>query len=149
MGIFTPWKLANIMNQCFSLKQLVKHLPAYLYLCLCVCMPSHFGRVQLFVIHGLQPARLLCPWDSLGKNIGVGCRAILQEIFLTQALHLGLLYLLHCQAGSLLLDGPGIQKLYLSLRLPLTHIYVIMCYVGFPSILLIANNLIKLSQIFL
>ena len=22
--------------------------------------------------HGLQPARLLCPWDSLGKNTGVG-----------------------------------------------------------------------------
>ena len=24
-------------------------------------------------IHGLQPARLLCPWDSPGKNTGVGC----------------------------------------------------------------------------
>ena len=23
--------------------------------------------------HGLQPARLLCPWDSPGKNTGVGC----------------------------------------------------------------------------
>ena len=23
--------------------------------------------------HGLDPAKLLCPWDSLGKNIGVGC----------------------------------------------------------------------------
>ena len=23
--------------------------------------------------HGLQPARLLCPWDFPGKNIGVGC----------------------------------------------------------------------------
>ena len=23
--------------------------------------------------HGLQPARLLCPWNSLGKNNGVGC----------------------------------------------------------------------------
>ena len=25
--------------------------------------------------HRLQPARLLCPWDSPGKNTGVGCRA--------------------------------------------------------------------------
>ena len=25
--------------------------------------------------YGLQPARLLCPWDSPGKNTGVGCRA--------------------------------------------------------------------------
>ena len=24
---------------------------------------------------GLQPARLLCPWDSPGKNTGVGCHA--------------------------------------------------------------------------
>ena len=33
---------------------------------------------------GLQPTRLLCPWDSLGKNIGVGCHALLQGIFPTQ-----------------------------------------------------------------
>ena len=26
--------------------------------------------------HGLQPARLLCPWDSPGKNTGVGCLGI-------------------------------------------------------------------------
>ena len=28
--------------------------------------------------HGLWPAKLLCPWDSLGKNTGVGCHALLQ-----------------------------------------------------------------------
>ena len=28
--------------------------------------------------------RLLCPWDSPGKNTGVGCHALLQEIFPTQ-----------------------------------------------------------------
>ena len=33
---------------------------------------------------GLQPTRLLCPWDSLGKNTGVGCHFFLQRIFLTQ-----------------------------------------------------------------
>ena len=26
--------------------------------------------------HGLQPARLLSPWDSAGKNTGVGCHSI-------------------------------------------------------------------------
>ena len=36
--------------------------------------------------HGLQPARLLCPWDSPGKNTGVGCHSLLQGIFLTQGL---------------------------------------------------------------
>ena len=30
--------------------------------------------------HGRQPARLLCPWDSLGKNSGVGCHSLLQGI---------------------------------------------------------------------
>ena len=28
--------------------------------------------------HGLQPTRLLCPWDSPGKNNGVGCHFLLQ-----------------------------------------------------------------------
>ena len=31
-----------------------------------------------------EPARLLCPWDSPGNNIGVGCHALLQGIFPTQ-----------------------------------------------------------------
>ena len=31
--------------------------------------------------HGLQPAGLLCPRDSPGKNTGVGCHALLREIF--------------------------------------------------------------------
>ena len=29
--------------------------------------------VRLLRPHGLYPARLLCPWDSPGKNTGVGC----------------------------------------------------------------------------
>ena len=39
---------------------------------------------------GLQPARLLCPWDSPGKNTGVDCHALLQGIFPTQGLNPGL-----------------------------------------------------------
>ena len=33
---------------------------------------------------GLQPTRLLCPWDCPGKNTGVGCHFPLQGIFQTQ-----------------------------------------------------------------
>ena len=33
--------------------------------------------------HGLEPARLHCPWDSPGKNTGVSCHAVFQRIFLT------------------------------------------------------------------
>ena len=32
-------------------------------------------------LYGLQPTRLLCPWDSPGKNPGVGCHALLQGTF--------------------------------------------------------------------
>ena len=56
--------------------------------------------------YGLQPARLLCPWDSPGKNTGVGCHALFQRIFLTQRLNLHLLCLLHWQGGSLPLALP-------------------------------------------
>ena len=42
--------------------------------------------------HGLQPVRLLCPWDSPGKNTGVGCHSLLQGIFLTQGWNPGLLH---------------------------------------------------------
>ena len=34
--------------------------------------------------YGQQPTRLLCPWDSPGKNIGVACPVLLQDIFPTQ-----------------------------------------------------------------
>ena len=33
------------------------------------------------------PLRLLCPWDSPGKNTQVGCHALLQGIFPTQGLN--------------------------------------------------------------
>ena len=39
---------------------------------------------------GLQPARLLCPWDLPGKNTGVGCHPLVQGFFPTQGLSLGL-----------------------------------------------------------
>ena len=41
---------------------------------------------------GLQPTRLLRPWDSPGKNTGVGCHFLLQGTFLTQGLNPGLLH---------------------------------------------------------
>ena len=40
--------------------------------------------------HGLLPTRLLCPWNSPGKNTGVGSHSLLQGIFLTQGSNLDL-----------------------------------------------------------
>ena len=44
--------------------------------------------------HGLSATRLLYPWDSPGKNTGVGSHSLLYGIFLTQGLNPGLL---HCK----------------------------------------------------
>ena len=49
--------------------------------------------------HRWQPTKLLCPWDSPGKNTGVGCHFLLQGIFPTQGLNSGLLHhrqILYC-----------------------------------------------------
>ena len=39
--------------------------------------------------HRLYHIKLLCPWDSPGKNTGVGCHSLLQGIISTQWLNLG------------------------------------------------------------
>ena len=54
--------------------------------------------------HGLQPARLLCLWDSPGKNTGVVCHFLLQGIFPIQGFSL---CLLHWQMDSLPLSHLG------------------------------------------
>ena len=49
--------------------------------------------------HGLQPSRLLYPWNSLGPNTGVGSLSLLQRIFPTLELNPDLLHcrqILHC-----------------------------------------------------
>ena len=61
------------------------------------------GRVWLLWPHGLQPTRLLCPWNSLGKNTGVGGHFLLQRIFPTQGSNLSLL---HCR-WILTTEPPG------------------------------------------
>ena len=71
----------------------------------CSCMLSHFSCVRLLV----TPWTVACihPWNFPGKNTGVGCHTILQEIFLTRGLNSHLLHLLHWQAGSLPLVPAG------------------------------------------
>ena len=57
--------------------------------------------------HGLQLARLLCPWNFPGKNTGGGCNFLLQGIFTTQGSNPCLLHLLRWQADSLPLHHLG------------------------------------------
>ena len=57
--------------------------------CVCVCVRAHAHTYTHTHTHsvvsdslqpsGLQPTRLLCPWDFLGKNTGVGCHFLLSR----------------------------------------------------------------------
>ena len=49
---------------------------------------------------------LVYPWNFSGKNTGVGCHFLLQEIFPTQGLNLGLL---HCRQTLYHLSHQGSQ----------------------------------------
>ena len=85
--------------------------PGFQYLMCCCAMLSCPVPSNSLWPQGLQLARLLCPWDSPGKNTGVGCHALLQEIFSTQALNPGLphcrriLYQLNYQGSSTVLHA--------------------------------------------
>ena len=61
--------------------------------------------------HGLQPARLLCPWNSPGKNTEAGCHFLFQGIFSTQRSNLRLLSLLP-RRQILYAQSPGKPRVY-------------------------------------
>ena len=46
--------------------------------CVCVCVLVTQSCPTLRDPHGLQPTRLLCPWNSPDKNTGLGCHFLLQ-----------------------------------------------------------------------
>ena len=58
-----------------------------------------------------------------GENTGVGCHALLQEIFMSQGSKLCLLFLLHWHAGSLPLAQLGLatHSSLLAWRIPWTE----------------------------
>ena len=62
--------------------------------------PASYGVESMLVCPTLcnpmdfKLSKLLCPWDSPGKNTGVGCHSLLQGIFRTQGSNPGVL---HCR----------------------------------------------------
>ena len=74
---------------------------------LCMHAKSHKSCLTLCNYMDCSPTRLLCPWDSLGNNTGVGCHFLFQGIFLTQGLNPHHLCFLNWHAGSLPLAPPG------------------------------------------
>ena len=57
-------------------------------MCVCVCVCVCVMAQVCPILCDPMVTRLLCLWDSPGKNTGVGCRFLFQEI-LTQGLNPG------------------------------------------------------------
>ena len=72
--------------------------------CVCLIVSVVSDSLQPY---GLQPTRLLCPLNSLGKNTRVGSHSLLQGIFPTQRQNPGLL---HCRQIALPSEPPGKVK---------------------------------------
>ena len=73
----------------------IKHIYMSLYIASwCKVSISHSVVSDSLWPCGLWSTRLLCPWDSPGKNTGVGCHFLLQGTFSTQGSNTGLL---HCR----------------------------------------------------
>ena len=109
--------------------------------CVCVCAQSILG-VDSLQPHGLKPARLLCPWDSPGKNTGVVSHFLLQGIFPTQGSNPGLphcrriLYHVSYQGSPIISFNPHLYSLpflpSLTYRKLLSFIHVIKGRTYFP-----------------
>ena len=82
---------------------------------------------------GLWTASLLCPWNSPGKNNGVGCHSLFQGIFPTEGSNPGLPAL---QADSLPSESTGKCRvcidltIYLKLTNVLTELNELGCIKG-------------------
>ena len=78
-GFFTTWEALSPSKPpyllCIYLFRILLLTSAQLYLTLCDPMDC-------------SPPRLLSPWNSPGKNTGVGCHFLLQGIFPTQGSNL-------------------------------------------------------------
>ena len=83
--------------------------------------------------YGLWPSRLLCPWDSPGKNTGVGCYVLLQGIFPTKGWNPRLSHLPLWKAGSFPLSHPGSSVTLSTFTVFYNHLHHLQDLSTFPS----------------
>ena len=103
----------------------VQQIASVMHIHMSACMLSH---VCLILTPWTVATRFLCPWNFPGKNTGMGCHLLLQNIFLTQELNLCLLCLLHWQADSLPLCHLGSLHVHIStLLLPSIPFCLVVC----------------------
>ena len=120
--------------------------------CVCVCVFSHSAVCESLRSHELQPAKLLCPWDSPSKNTGVGCLSLRQGIFPNQGLNPGIpdcrwvFYCLSYQGTQTLLtatsgyssstpENPRVLHLCLQILLATTHLFSVSMLLPFSECL--------------
>ena len=74
-GIFPTQGLNPGLSHCRQTLYHLSHQGSPKMSCCCQVTSVMSDSVRA---HGLQPTRLLRPWDSPGKNTGVGCHFLLQ-----------------------------------------------------------------------
>ena len=72
MSLASPALAGRLLTVC--------HLGSLLTICMSVCSVTSVMSNSVWPC-GLQPASLLCPWNSPCKNTKVGCYALLKGIF--------------------------------------------------------------------
>ena len=103
------WKTYADIEMQFSIYHLTQ---MSMYFCLFVCdrkvpINSFYKEDHSVMFNSWQthePTRLPCPWNSPGRNTGVGCHFLLQGIFLTQEWNPGLP---HCKQSLYHLSHKG------------------------------------------
>ena len=94
------WVSAAFSGKCsFGKPQICRQIPSVKELPILSHLEERIdAKVKVLVTHSCltlcDPARLPCPWDSLGKNTGVGSHSLPQRIFPIQGSNPDLL---HCR----------------------------------------------------
>ena len=88
-------KILHAVGHSQKVKKYVYMIYKYVYMIMYISyIMKSLSHVQLFATPWTVAYRLLLPWDFPGKNTGVGCHFLLQEIFPAQGLNTGPL---HCR----------------------------------------------------
>ena len=91
LALVAPWHLSSFSP---SLPQKYKHIIRVgIFFCVCSIVSIVSNSATVWTVAHQTPR----PWDFPGKNTGVGCHVLLQEIFSIQGWNWCLLHLLHCR----------------------------------------------------
>ena len=103
-------------------------------MCVCVYIYLFCFESHSVVSNSLRPHGLYSPWNSPGQNTGVGCHALLQEIFPTQGSNPGLP---HCRQILYQLSHYGSPTYYFYTP----YIYIFFFFWGIEIICVLFANL--------